>query len=97
MYKIRFKYVWIVRNFSLNELKDEDFKHSRRVNGYTGQMKIALKKVKVKNDWLYHTLWRLQKAILCLLNTPTVPLHWLKLTGIDDTKVEKKTFLKYLF
>ena len=51
MYKIRFKYVWIVRNFSLNELKDEDFKHSRRVNGYTGQMKIALKKVKVKK-WL---------------------------------------------
>ena len=63
-------------------------------------MKIALKKIKVlqsQNDWLYHILLKLQIAMLPLVNMPTVPLYWFKLTGIDDKKVEKKTFLKYLF
>ena len=29
-------------------------------------------------------------GMLRLLSTRTDPLHWFKLTGIDDTKVEKK-------
>ena len=32
MYKIKFKHVRIVRNFTLNEVKNEDFKHSKTVN-----------------------------------------------------------------
>ena len=28
--------------------------------------------------------------MLRLLSTRTAPLHWIKLTGVDDTKVEKK-------
>ena len=44
-----------MRHFTLNELKNEDFKRSWRVNRYAENMKIALKKIKVlqfRNDWL---------------------------------------------
>ena len=59
MYKIRFKHVRIVRHVTLNELKNEDFKNSKRVNGSIGHMKIALKKIKVlkfRNYWVYNIL-----------------------------------------
>ena len=44
MFKIRFKHVWSLRNFTLNELKNEDFRHSREVSRQAAHMKIALKK-----------------------------------------------------
>ena len=43
-----------------------------------------------RNYWLYCLIQKLQIAMLRLLNTATVPLWWFKLTGIDDTKVEKE-------